>query len=319
MTQFELVVAGMGFVLIFLSGYWLSRLAQPVNAIVLTVHKLIAVATIAYLVVTVLRISKIAPPGQTEWIACIVAALLFLVTIASGGWLSAVKNASAIVRTLHRILPFLTVISVAAFLYLQSGADRKNSGNEENSLMEEQTIITTDMVHAAEEVYDFLFLKLNSQTGIHVGTFVSAAARLAGTCLFRSFELKLPDAKPGMAVLSEEANVEGPKLMDVMFRALQVMKVKLNKKGYMETPKGHLPQLSVIQMQAQLQGGYNKIMKKYNLDLVQSAYAGAFACAIVINETKDHLDPNISTGIAIMGFIEGCKTVPEPLTTVDGY
>ena len=79
-------------------------------------------------------------------------------------------------------------------------------------MMEEQMVITREMAQAAEKVYDYLFLKLKSEKGIHVGTFVSAAARLAGTCLLRSFNFKLPAAKPGSAVLSEEANVEGPKL-----------------------------------------------------------------------------------------------------------
>lgn len=117
-TQFKLVVTGLGFVLIFLSGYWLSRLGLPPNAVVLAIHKLIALAAIAYLVVTVLGINKIAPLSKGELIACMVTGLFFLATIASGGWLSAVKSMPAIVRTLHRILPFMTALSTAATIYL---------------------------------------------------------------------------------------------------------------------------------------------------------------------------------------------------------
>jgi len=117
-TQLKIAVTGLGFVLIFLSGYWLNRMGQPFSLVVLAIHKLIAVATIATLVVTVLRINKIAPLGQAEWIACIAATVFFVATIASGGWLGAVKNMPAVVRMLHRILPFLTALSTAAFLYL---------------------------------------------------------------------------------------------------------------------------------------------------------------------------------------------------------
>jgi hypothetical protein len=114
----KILVTVVGFVLIFLSGYWLNKSGQPFNVAVLAIHKLVAVATIVYVAVTVLRINKIAPLGQVEWIACIAAGVFFLLTIASGGWLSAVRTMPAVVNTLHQVLPFLTALSTAAFLYL---------------------------------------------------------------------------------------------------------------------------------------------------------------------------------------------------------
>ena len=116
MTQIKIVVTG--FILIFLTGYWLNRKGQPFNTIVLAIHKLITIATIAYLVLTVLRISRIAPLSPVEWIVFIWVAVVFLLTVASGGWLSAVKIVPAAVRTLHHILPFLTALSTAAAFYL---------------------------------------------------------------------------------------------------------------------------------------------------------------------------------------------------------
>jgi hypothetical protein len=75
----KIVVTAVFFVLIFLSGYWLKSLGQhkssvypsgsdlsvpageqPFNVVVLTIHKLIAIATIVYLIVNILRISRIA-------------------------------------------------------------------------------------------------------------------------------------------------------------------------------------------------------------------------------------------------------------------
>jgi hypothetical protein len=117
-TQMKILVTGVGFVLIFLTGYWLYRNGQPFNVVALTLHKLISIATIAYLILTVMRISKVAPLGQAAWIACSAAGMFFLLTIASGGWLSAVKTMPAFVRLLHKVLPALTALSTAAAFYL---------------------------------------------------------------------------------------------------------------------------------------------------------------------------------------------------------
>jgi hypothetical protein len=179
--------------------------------------------------------------------------------------------------------------------------------------MEEKTQITDEMVRAAEDIYNFLFNKLNTDTGIHIGTFVASAARLAGTSLFRSFNLDLSNDKPGTCVLSENANIEGPKLINILLGALNVMGIKVNQNKSHKTPKEQLPKLTINQIQSTFQSEYNKIMTKYKLDYFKAAFSGAFACAIIINETKKQLNPNISMGIAIMGFIEGSKTIPMPL------
>ena len=46
----------------------------------------------------------------------------------------------------------------------------------------------------------------------HAGTVLSIAGRLAGTSLFRSIHKK--EFTPGMVILSEEANVAYPKLLN---------------------------------------------------------------------------------------------------------
>jgi hypothetical protein len=130
-------VTVVGFVLIFLTGYLLryggqhklstdlggSNLSvpageQPFNVVVLTLHKLFSIALIAYLILNVMRISKVAPLGQPAWIACIAAGVFFLLAVASGGWLSAVKTMPAAVQMLHKALSALTVVSTAAAFYL---------------------------------------------------------------------------------------------------------------------------------------------------------------------------------------------------------
>lgn len=118
MTQINLLITGLGFVVILLTGFGLRRLGQPFPTVILTVHKLIAAATFVFLVKTIPGLARLSLPGQVERIAAIAAGSFFLLAVVSGGWLSWVKNMPSWVRALHVIMSFLTVISTAAFLYL---------------------------------------------------------------------------------------------------------------------------------------------------------------------------------------------------------
>ena len=64
---------------------------------------------------------------------------------------------------------------------------------------------------------------------IHAGTVVAGSARMAGTYLFRSFGLKLPGVKPGQAVLSEPANIQGPVLIQIAAGILDRLGIKLDR------------------------------------------------------------------------------------------
>jgi len=114
----KIVVTVAGFILIFFTGFLLYRSGQPFNTGMLTLHKLLSLALIAYLVMAVLKIGKMAPLSGFELIACIVTALLFLGAVASGGVLSAAKTMPDFVRMLHKLLPALTFLSSAITFYL---------------------------------------------------------------------------------------------------------------------------------------------------------------------------------------------------------
>ena len=118
LTQINIVVTVVFFVLTYISGYWLNKNEQPFNVVVLTVHKLLTLALIVYLVVIVLGINKLAPLSRVELTACVVTALLFLGAVASGGILSTVKTMPEFVRMLHKLLSALTFLSTAVTFYL---------------------------------------------------------------------------------------------------------------------------------------------------------------------------------------------------------
>jgi len=120
-TQSTIVGAAMLFLIVFLSGFWLSRSGKPFNGIVLTLHKLISLAALVFLAINLYRTNQDAKLNTMELAAAAVTGLLFLGTIVSGGFLSTDKPLPARVLTLHRIAPFLTVLSTTVTLLLLLG------------------------------------------------------------------------------------------------------------------------------------------------------------------------------------------------------
>jgi hypothetical protein len=118
MNAVSIIGAGSFFVVIFVSGYWLSRSGKPYNVIVLTVHKLISLAAVVFLVITMVQSNRVATLSAMELVAGVVTGLFFLGLMATGGLLSSDKQMPAVVLRLHRIAPYLTVLAAAATLYL---------------------------------------------------------------------------------------------------------------------------------------------------------------------------------------------------------
>ena len=167
---------------------------------------------------------------------------------------------------------------------------------------------------AAKEIYTLLVSKLQQGTGVHIGTLVSAAARLAGGSLYRSFNFKDNQVPPGTVVLSEEANQEWPKLMGMALATLKANGLEVDQSKFvMKTPKQHAPQKEILEMQADLQQPFYQILSKHGLDYRQGALAAANACAIAILKSRLLVDPQITCGLAALGFVEGSKTAPLPL------
>lgn len=116
-NQSTLIITGLFFLCIFLSGYWLKGSGKPYNGLKLNLHKFLSLGAVAYLIVLVIEVNRAAgllPPGI---LFLVISALLFLVLIISGGLLSALKETPLFLQFLHRMLPYLTVAAVAGLLY----------------------------------------------------------------------------------------------------------------------------------------------------------------------------------------------------------
>jgi hypothetical protein len=116
----QIRIAGTGFLFlfIFISGFWLSKSGKPYNVIILTIHKLISLAAVAFLAITIYQINQVAKLNTIELTAGVITGLFFLDAIVSGGLLSTDKPMPVVILRMHQITPFLTVLSTAATLYL---------------------------------------------------------------------------------------------------------------------------------------------------------------------------------------------------------
>ncbi|MEX2162004.1 MAG: hypothetical protein WD751_08830 [Anaerolineales bacterium] len=114
----RMLSVGLFFLLIFLSGFWLSRTGKPYPMILITVHKLISLVAIIYLGMSVHRIQQAAPLQTVQIIAVALTALCFVSLLITGGLASLDKAMPSIILNVHHVLPYLTVISVGLNIYL---------------------------------------------------------------------------------------------------------------------------------------------------------------------------------------------------------
>ena len=124
----RLVAAGVLFLITVLSGVWLSNSGRPLNSAIFTVHKLIAVATIVVIGISVYNLYRSLDLRTFIELTVIAAtALLFLALTVTGGMLSLkellpgpVLPAAAL--RVHQVAPLLALVASAATVYLLAGA-----------------------------------------------------------------------------------------------------------------------------------------------------------------------------------------------------
>lgn len=120
MSTWQLRVAGvvLSFILIILSGIWLSHLGKPYNTGVFAVHKAVGVAVGILLGVMVHQARQTTPLDAVQIVAIVITVLFFIAIVAAGGLLSVDLEVPAFVRKLHQYLPILAVLSTAGTLVL---------------------------------------------------------------------------------------------------------------------------------------------------------------------------------------------------------
>ena len=114
----KFLFAGLFFVFILLSGYWLSRTGKPINTVILTIHKLISLGAGVFLGITIYRIHQVTPLSPFEMAVVAVTLLFFIAMVATGGLLSTAKPMPGVILKVHQLMPYLVIISAFVSLYL---------------------------------------------------------------------------------------------------------------------------------------------------------------------------------------------------------
>jgi hypothetical protein len=144
---------------------------------------------------------------------------------------------------------------------------------------------------------------------IHPETAIQNAARMAGSLLFRAFEIGPESAKPGEIVLSDEANELGAQFEGMLAGALMDYGVELNE-DKLEMEFEMEAELSFLEAMETFQPKLFKILQDNELSYEEGAIAIIDATAFIVKECTASIIAEEGFSNALYGFIEGSKTVP---------
>ena len=167
-------------------------------------------------------------------------------------------------------------------------------------------------LQASKGIVRAILSTLATERGVHAETAVAAAARMAGTLLFRTFGLPTRDIAPGTPILSEIANERGPVLVEVLQAALTGLGVEPGPAPTQAQLDAAVPQLTLLETQRMLDAPIAAVIDAQQLSGEAAARACALAAASLIAQARGVLAPSTGFRIAVDGFVESCKTMPPP-------
>jgi hypothetical protein len=110
-------IAGLLLLVIVVTGFWVSRSGKPVNQIKMNVHKLIALGTAIFIGLVMYRLNQGNVLHPFEIGAIITGSVFAVATIITGG-LSSLAKPIPIAVIFHKIMPYPTILSTVAIVYL---------------------------------------------------------------------------------------------------------------------------------------------------------------------------------------------------------
>lgn len=113
--QSKIIITGILFLLIIITGIWLKKTGKPYKTGIVTLHKLIAITSIIILVTIILNLIKGIVLKQIELILIILSGSFFALSIATGAFLTIDKPINKTILTTHRITTYFALI-LSAFI-----------------------------------------------------------------------------------------------------------------------------------------------------------------------------------------------------------
>jgi hypothetical protein len=115
----KLTGLGILFLLIIISGIWLTKTGRPYQNNVFNAHKLISLLAVVLGTIMVYNLQKGMEISALTTSFMIIAAILFIVLIITGGLLNLDKPFYDTLRITHRILsPITIILTVVVFYFL---------------------------------------------------------------------------------------------------------------------------------------------------------------------------------------------------------
>ncbi|GAB4538764.1 MAG: hypothetical protein Kow0063_26910 [Anaerolineae bacterium] len=115
----KLVVAGILFLFALISGVIISHSGRPLNVGLVTIHKLIAVATVVLIGMAVNQLYKTGDGRMIIGLSVIViTGVLFLTLIATGALLTRDIQLPEAILKVHQVAPLLALVSSTIAVYL---------------------------------------------------------------------------------------------------------------------------------------------------------------------------------------------------------
>jgi hypothetical protein len=117
-TAQKAIDVGLLYLLPIGTGIWLSNSGRPLSTLFITVHKLVALATVVLTSMLFWRLLKHVQVGA-PLIGLMIASAVFVIALfATGALLSTGKPANNLLLMIHRIAPVLLALSTGAEAYL---------------------------------------------------------------------------------------------------------------------------------------------------------------------------------------------------------
>ena len=107
----------LSFILMIISGIWLSKNGKPYHTAVFAVHKLSALLMVIFAIVLILDLKKNRGITNFEWILFIFSGIFILISFITGALMSFDRPAKAIISITHKIMPYF-ILGTAVFLVI---------------------------------------------------------------------------------------------------------------------------------------------------------------------------------------------------------
>ena len=114
----QLIISGISFFFILISGIWLSNLGKPYGTILFTIHKLIALAFFVYVFILSKKLLKTIEPNLVLWIFIVAAALSVVLILTTGGILSNQEEVKKSLVIVHKILSVVLLLSLTGWFFM---------------------------------------------------------------------------------------------------------------------------------------------------------------------------------------------------------